>query len=561
MSDNKTPSVSFSELKLLHGPTLQLMVRGLFQKNKHQYFDVRAPYDAQADFINSDEVFRASMDFMKELMRIWEERYPTSAQLNPVRTVADACRTVEKMQFPEFRPDVAPSSPTISSAAKDSSVTSQASTSLMSSAKSAPLPNTTAPSVTATLAPGQVPPVTTPPPTSSPQAEPPMNFQLPNCKVGVSYCERIEGLCPNGMPSRVTFIKFPDGLGLSFDPVSQRITGTPQIDGDFELALQWCYEGSTTRSGGSCRLTSNPDPRSLWKVLEPENGLPYPKSHTDHKFIAGAGFTLAAASRRGRSHEHGGSFRDDDFFVADDPDNEWSVLIVADGAGSAKNSREGSRLAVTTAGQHMLTSLRGEFGEKVNALLRSWDSDVVQAQQSVGSEFHYFFHKTASLAVQSIELEAQKTGAAAKEFATTLLIAVVKKEGSSTFVATFWMGDGAIAAYGPRGTVKLMGTPDGGEFAGQTRFLDRAAIADQGFGKRIRIGRLLDVSAVILMTDGVSDPYFETDNGLASPPKWDALWDEISPLLQEPEPEKRLTDWLHFFKQGHHDDRTIALLW
>ena len=62
------------------------------------------------------------------------------------------------------------------------------------------------------------------------------------------------------------------------------------------------------------------------------------------------------------------------------------------------------------------------------------------------------------------------------------------------------------------------------------------------------------------MTDGVSDPYFETDNGLSDPAKWKKLWDEIAPKLEEPEPEKALTDWLHFFNPGHHDDRTIALL-
>ena len=123
------------------------------------------------------------------------------------------------------------------------------------------------------------------------------------------------------------------------------------------------------------------------------------------------------------------------------------------------------------------------------------------------------------------------------------------------------MGDGAIAAYGPRGKVRLMGVPDGGEFAGQTRFLDRAALTDQGFAKRIGIGYYPDLTAVILMTDGVSDPRFETDNGLSDPVRWDALWDDLTPLLTEPEPEQALVGWLDFFSQGNHDDRTIALLW
>lgn len=60
-----------------------------------------------------------------------------------------------------------------------------------------------------------------------------------------------------------------------------------------------------------------------------------------------------------------------------------------------------------------------------------------------------------------------------------------------------------------------MGTPDSGEYAGQTRFLDRTALNDQtAFGNRINIGLRSDVTSVILMTDGISDPRFETDNGL-----------------------------------------------
>ena len=123
------------------------------------------------------------------------------------------------------------------------------------------------------------------------------------------------------------------------------------------------------------------------------------------------------------------------------------------------------------------------------------------------------------------------------------------------------MGDGAIAAYGPRGKVRLMGTPDSGEFAGQTRFLDRAALNDQGFGKRLGLGRYFGLNAVILMTDGISDPRFETDNGLADAANWDALWDEISPHLTSPDPANSLVEWLNFFTPGHHDDRTIAVLW
>jgi len=123
------------------------------------------------------------------------------------------------------------------------------------------------------------------------------------------------------------------------------------------------------------------------------------------------------------------------------------------------------------------------------------------------------------------------------------------------------MGDGAIAAYGPEGKVRLMGTPDSGEFAGQTRFLDRSALIDQGFAKRVKIGQFSDLTAILVLTDGVTDPYFETDNGLEKAELWDSLWSDINPYLKDAYPENKLVEWLNFFIAGHHDDRTIAVYW
>ena len=385
-------------------------------------------------------------------------------------------------------------------------------------------------------------------------------FHLPNCKVGVEFFGKINGIDRLGRKTIISDLKLPDNFGLKFDFATQTVTGQPTLDGEFDLNLQWSYVGMSGKASGICKLISNPDPRSLWKVIEPSADLPYHKLHIDKNLIRCNGFNIVAASRRGRSHEHGGSFRDDDFFIFDDAASGWSVMIVADGAGSAKNSRQGSRLAVDVAGNYLISNLSGSFGSKISDYLCGWDSDP-ESKKLIRTEFYLFFHKMASAAVQAIESEAKDKNVPTKEYSTTLLVAAVKRDSKNTFLATFWMGDGAIAAYGPRGIVNLMGMPDGGEFAGQTRFLDRAALGDQGFGKRVEIRRLQDVSSIIILTDGVSDPYFETDNGLADPVKWDLLWDEIKIQLIKENPEINLVDWLHFFKKGHHDDRTIAVLW
>jgi hypothetical protein len=328
--------------------------------------------------------------------------------------------------------------------------------------------------------------------------------------------------------------------------------------------VEWTDERSVFT--GECVFIVNPDPRSLWRNVEPPAEGPYFKASLDCRLLQTPSGRIAAASRRGRSHEHAGTFRDDDFFLDHVADAGWSVLLVADGAGSATSSREGARLAVETAGRHLSEAVAGDFGREMADALAAWPADPEAAQQALGTGFHYLFHAAAAASVQAIEAEAGRTDAPTKDYSTTLLAAVVRCIDGETFVASFWLGDGAIASYhpaacDPAGAVKLMGLPDSGEYAGQTRFLDRAALQDAGFGKRVRLGRYPAGAAVLLMTDGVSDPFFETDNGLADPARWKALWDALTPALAADRPELALLDWLQFFVPGHHDDRTIAVLW
>ena len=65
------------------------------------------------------------------------------------------------------------------------------------------------------------------------------------------------------------------------------------------------------------------------------------------------------------------------------------------------------------------------------------------------------------------------------------------------------------------------------------------------------------------MTDGITDPLFETDNNLRDLSYWDALWQQVQPRLNN-NPElaaQNLTEWLDFWLPGNHDDRTIALIY
>ncbi|AOR57346.1 PP2C family serine/threonine-protein phosphatase [Pectobacterium parmentieri] len=409
------------------------------------------------------------------------------------------------------------------------------------------------------LKPGQVP---TP---SLSHKAPPAAVSLPqvkiniaNARVGTPFNSPIEISLDNGMRPDVQEVVFSEAIGLHFDRETTALVGIPTLSGDWDIAVHWSC-GTATVGVTKVLLIVNPDPRSLWKIIDPPADDRYFKTNMAQQAIRQPGVNIAAASRRGRSHEHVGTFRDDDYFIAHDNDSGWSVLLVADGAGSAKNSRQGSRLVTEVVGDYLARQLAGELASGLKRAIADW---TPEDQREVGTFFVSQFHKAAQLAVHKIHGEALETNESIKSYSTTLLATVALRTDDGVFAASFWLGDGAIAAYGPTGKVRLLGMPDSGEYAGQTRFLDQDAVQDTQFSKRVIIGKWSEISHLILMTDGVSDPYFETDNGLQNAAKWDALIADIAPCLNDSEQAaERLTEWLNFFSPGNHDDRTIVVAW
>lgn len=402
-------------------------------------------------------------------------------------------------------------------------------------------------------------------------------FSIPNCRIGQSFQSEI----------RISNAKELEALGHSIEikainvtspnDVSQFknhkniISGIPLIEGDIEIIIYWDWVTPKTSlaeipphkmkwQASKIKLISNPDPKSLWKIKEPSDKEPYQKEHSAHIKIETPTQLILAASRRGRSHEHEGLFRDDDFYV-NHLENGWSITIVADGAGSAKYSRKGSELAVNAAGEYLKQKLCTEQpGNPLDSdkLCKFRDDDLIR--KKVSEKIRSILFGAVKTSIDKMKSFSDQENLEFKTLSTTLLIAIVKKENEDTFIATFGIGDGAIAAYGP-GKVRLMCSPDNGESAGQTRFLDEKTLSVQEFPSRTYMGLLSDVMSTILVTDGVSDPFFETDNALRSGEIWDSFWSkEIAPLLETNNPELSLLEWLHFNKPGYHDDRTISIL-
>lgn len=390
-----------------------------------------------------------------------------------------------------------------------------------------------------------------------------VKFQVENARVGQFYNSKITISSAHDF-NKIRFKAESFRFGkhdFYFDDESQTVRGEPEHAEEFEFTFQYSIDNAT--HSGRCKLNIIPDPRSLWKVLEPETGQPFVKDHTDQHLISTEKFDLIAASRRGRSHEHAGTFRDDDFRLFYIPETEWSVITVADGAGSAIYSREGSRIAVDIVEKQFSGYLNADIIASLEEDLSQWqigqqDEVTKQIAKKLNEQFFTVYYDIYKSIIEEIELQAKAANVPAKAFSTTLLVAVVRQYQNRTFISTFSVGDGAIAVY-RRDSVRLMNVADGGEYAGQTQFLDRSIASD--FGNRIKIGHFNDIDAVLVMTDGISDPIFETEVGLGNHQLWTKMYQEIEPLFHQPDADVALLEWMHFFKPGHHDDRTMAVLW
>lgn len=380
------------------------------------------------------------------------------------------------------------------------------------------------------------------------------------------------------------------GLKIEVDENKFLITGTPDLsalrkDGqpapsEFTLTAKYRLEVDGASGGAyegekEFKLVIVPAVDTLWRD-EPVNWdqMPEPRyrnedGSTDSAVLDGEEKHIVAASLRGRSHAQEGKPRDDAFRFA--TIHGWQVLAVSDGAGSACYSREGARLACEKAVAVCCERLDNEpyragFEAHIKAL--SAIPDETDKRKPVGDSLYTLLCHAANQARQAIAQEAGLQGKEPRTYAATLLLCVAKHFPFGWFVGSFWVGDGAIALYRrdttPH-TVYLMGEPDEGEYGGQTRFLTMPEVFSDASAlyRRLRFRLVDDFSALFLMTDGVSDPKFETTNNLKNAEKWDALWDELTAanaLTNAAESKQALLEWLGFPSPGNHDDRTLLVL-
>lgn len=301
-----------------------------------------------------------------------------------------------------------------------------------------------------------------------------------------------------------------------------------------------------------------------WQVREPDGGVdPVPHQCHDWEPEHAPGWSLAAASTRGRLHAHRGGWREDAYAFA--RRGAWSILAVSDGAGSAPLSRVGSRTACDRA----VEELRLRLPEHAP---RAADEESLRADVLPGLRAQLV--NAGRAALNGLREAAATRGEPVEAFAATLLLAVLCPWGDGHLAAALQVGDGQVALLTRQGDghgVTLLGEADHGTHSAETRFLTTRGV-DETMEQRVRFALPARLRAVALMTDGISDDFFPEERRLVELFTGDSLAamaarDGTPPrgvmhgVARSADPGRALAEWIEYERKGSSDDRTLLLLW
>lgn len=160
---------------------------------------------------------------------------------------------------------------------------------------------------------------------------------------------------------------------------------------------------------------------------------------------------LAAAQKRGTSHEASGEGCQDAYSVAM-LSSEVLVIAIADGAGSAKYAQVGASLASNRS----IGQVCADLAKAGNSLDEVTLEDIL--------------YKAVVAARDAVEAEAGARQVSSHDLATTLILMIAKKE----FIAVAQIGDGATVIADEAGKIMGLSLPPLAEYINETTFLTSA---------------------------------------------------------------------------------------
>lgn len=365
---------------------------------------------------------------------------------------------------------------------------------------------------------------------------------LPNAHKGKPYSKQL--------PSHTTKLTFQPECGLQWHENDKYISGTPNYTGDVKISYYLVMDNGVVVPKQQM-IYINDDPKNLWKNIPTSEHIPFYKPDEQSESIQTPYGQLIAARVRGRSHAHLGKPCDDDYKIGFDPSTRLHFIAVSDGAGSAEFSRLGSKIAVNKAAEAVWEALKNQ----PNCSLQP-NMDLNTAENVLKN----LTGKAVYGALTALHQAAKDNQYEIKKLACTLLFVMSFPLSERWLTVHYSVGDGVIANWQPE-TQKLAfsSKSDSGSYSGETRFLSKEEIELNSLNQRTHVLINETTPTLLLMTDGVSDPKFETDVQLENPSRWANLWTELQPILQQTHPEQALQNWLNFWSEGNHDDRTLAI--
>lgn len=396
-----------------------------------------------------------------------------------------------------------------------------------------------------------------------------------NATVGKSYEARIDFDKHNWKD--ITAYSF-DGLepiGLGFDDNTKQITGIPTQSGDIKVVFRFKVEGQEAEAPFNEKvipLIINPDPKSLWKNIESDKADPFWKEDNVTQFAPLGDRHILVSSKRGRSHANVGSFREDDFAYKE-LGNGWCLIVVADGAGSAKLSRKGSAIACQSVVETFHEESAKEQLTAFDSLLEQYQKDTGEETQKQLNRFVYNnLGKAAFQVHKKLEAFAAEQSITLKDLSSTLIFALYKKYDTGYAILSFGVGDCPIGLLNKDiSEITMMNWLDVGEFGGGTRFITMPEIfKSEKFATRFGFKFIDDFSYLILMSDGIYDPKFVVESSLTDIKKWQAFLADLDGKNEDgikvdlrvdnQEITEQFSKWMDFWSPGNHDDRTLAIV-
>jgi serine/threonine protein phosphatase PrpC len=415
---------------------------------------------------------------------------------------------------------------------------------------------------------------------------------IPNATIGKPYEAKIDFQKLNLNDLIFECFEGIEEIGLTFNKVTDTIEGTPILSGDVKIKLLFKIQGESENAPVNEKLISlvvNPDPKSLWKDIPSDTNDRFWK--VDDVSIADklGERNIVVSSKRGRSHKNVGSFRDDDFAFKHFEKSGWSVIAVSDGAGSYSLSRKGSQLACKSVidyfGSNSDAEKTTEFESKVIEYNTSKDEVLLKELEVLAKQNLY---KATVFVHNKIKEHSEETYKSNPElfnnpkaksyldyYHSTFIFALFKKYDFGYVILTFGVGDCPIAIMNKEQTgTTLLNWLDVGEHGGGTRFITEPDIfinKERPVASRFNFKIFPDFSYLFLMTDGIYDAKFVVEANLEKSEKWKEFLEDLQGNNEDnvkvdfnnsnTEIASQLSNWMDFWSQGNHDDRTLAIIY